>query len=30
MDTGSLEQESRRVREKIAAMKAEATPTTRR
>jgi Glycosyl transferase family 2 len=30
MDTGLLEQESRRVREKIAAMKAEATPTTRR
>jgi hypothetical protein len=29
MDTGSLEEESRRVREKIAAMKAEATPTTR-
>jgi glycosyltransferase involved in cell wall biosynthesis len=28
MDTGLLEQESRRVREKIAAMKAEAAPTT--
>lgn len=30
MDTGLLEQESRRVREKIAAMRAEAAPTTER